>query len=55
MHINVSSGIVTYKTQEVNGSKKILILGEASSNYKAREIIKFNSKADDLSVYGKSQ
>lgn len=55
MHINVSSGIVTYKTQEVNGSKKILILGGASSNYKTREIIKFNSKEDALSVYGQSE
>ena len=55
MHINVSSGIVTYKTQEVNASKKILILGEASSNYKTREIIKLNSKEDALSVYGQSE
>lgn len=54
MNINISSGVISYTTQQINENKKILILGKASSSLKAREIRLINNLDDALSTYGDS-
>lgn len=54
MSINISSGYINYRSQEVNNLKKILLMGAGNSNYKAREIIKPSSLEEVLSLYGEN-
>ena len=54
MNITISSQIVN-DYQDINNKKKILIMGEASSSFKAREILHPKSKEDALSLYGESE
>lgn len=55
MKIEVSSSFVSYKTQEINNTKKLLIIGQGSSVYKAREILNPRNKEEALSLYGYSE
>ncbi|MGL4877984.1 hypothetical protein [Paraclostridium dentum] len=53
MSINVSSGKIN--KSNTNSDIKLLIAGQASSNYKAREIISPADKEEALSLYGYSE
>lgn len=55
MHINVSSGNIPQEIKDINNSKKILIIGSASSDNKAREILTPYNKEEALSLYGQSE
>lgn len=54
MNITISSQIIN-DYQDINNKKKILIMGKASSSFKAREILHPKSKEDALSLYGESE
>lgn len=54
MNINISSGIIPKNNNIDNTSKKILIAGKATTNFKAREIIMPVNEKEVLSMYGKS-
>lgn len=54
MNITINSQIINdYK--DINDSKKILLLGKASSSLRARDILSPKSKEDALSIYGESE
>ena len=54
MNINISSGYINYRSQEVNDIKKLLLIGPGLSSYKVREIIQPSSIDQALSLYGPS-
>lgn len=55
MNINVSSNNIPQEIKDLNNTKKILIIGGALSDLKAREILIPSGKEDALSLYGNSE
>lgn len=55
MNISVNSGNIPQEIKNINYSKKILIIGEAASDSKARDIICPINKEEALSLYGNSE
>lgn len=55
MSINVSSQNLKAYSTDINKNRKVIILGEASSDYKNREILFPKNQEEALSLYGNSE
>ena len=55
MNINISSGVISYTTEQINSEKKLLVLGKGNSISKAREIHRVNNLDEAYSYYGNSE
>ena len=55
MSINVSSQNIKKFSTDINKNRKVILLGEASSDYKNREILFPKNKEEALSLYGNSE
>lgn len=55
MSISISSQNIKNFSSNINKERKVIILGEASSDYKNREIISPKNKEEALSIYGDSE
>lgn len=55
MSITVSSQRINKNENSDNSKRKVIILGSASSDLKAREIINPRNKEEALSLYGNSE
>lgn len=55
MSINVSSQNIKKFSTDINKDRKVILLGEASSDYKNREILFPKNKEEALSLYGNSE